>query len=453
MAPATVNNEATLSCLKKEAVYPGGDVLLRITRATARYLRRNNIILTGGWSLHLHLRAIGSAHRVYDETSICGVSDFDVISHDPVKHMKMLADHLFTLFPNLGFQVTQGIQPNLLRLELLLLKYAFVDMIYVPRDVFDRLPVVLVSGALVMRPFIELTKLCTVLQDVLFIMPGKIDQVLTRLAMMETLLPLKPGVASGEPSSSSSSSASGRSGSASLKLQVRNDWWPSHPLAVGIGSLADAAINGKARRQKPTSSQLPLEFAVHDPLYEATTNNLLAFISSRQGAGKQQLVVERHAPMLSIGPAWSGWTDVQTEHGDPLIRVFSLPAPVPFIASQNESLKTASYYIQMAHLGAMVVYYSSCSLTPAPALSALYVDLFQTTLSTKLAANDPPRYLPVMDHQHMAGVFPARSPIEAYLRLRKKLGFFHYLAGSAKNTRQLPHLDRRVGQVLNSRQL
>lgn len=129
---------------QKLLYYKNADTLIKIFSIVIEHIKERGLILTGGKAIDLILR--GSGHKLYHTLD----NDYDCYSTENYDDAYQLTQKIIDKFGIDFVHTIQAMHPTTARVRY---RYAPVaDITYIPKDLFDKIPILLYGGIKVVSP-------------------------------------------------------------------------------------------------------------------------------------------------------------------------------------------------------------------------------------------------------------------------------------------------------------
>lgn len=334
-----------LKCLQTKHIYPGESHWKLIYKIVPEFFKDRDMLLAGGFAMHFYLQSVHPELSLYDTDDVCAMSDFDVMSKNPVADLTDLADELHSA-THVLFSVGTGARANQYYMQLEYIAGSrFIDCVFASSNIYDFLPkFTTASGIKCLDPKIELLQQYSMLAAVLFLPADKdLAKVAKRIELIErtALEPWLQQTGLDTIHRRVFDVADTERHDESLKQLICN-WSRNQSFVVPVGSAA--YINKYAHRKVPMYSLKFLEFAIHDMAFQDAIRVL--FDELRQTAHATHITIERHDAFLgNIGPLYNGWLSIfRDQHL--LCTIYSLAYPVHMYDVQE---RICSFFHNMSH--------------------------------------------------------------------------------------------------------
>jgi hypothetical protein len=336
-----VDRDLETKCFQLRNIYPGDQSRQKIIDTIREYVAKRPHIYNGGWAIHKYLENIDPTLRIYDETNICEMTDFDLFGVDVIDDLIRLGYVLNKEVPELSYTVNNGVHTNQFTIGVNFLGQKLVDWIHIPSSIFQKLPTIkYTDGSVCVHPKIELLRHYYVLSDYFSVSPDKdINKLLKRIFLLEkyVLIPWLKGEGLWyvrDINKKIKTLDTIHNNFQQIHDFVMANWFENQKLAVKIHS---------------TMLGSEVDFVVHDTKFVNVcmklVNNIRRFC--RENNIDEKIVkVSTHEPFIGvIGPSYNGWLEVNVpEYGT--IRLYSLVTPVH---AHDTEKRLCSYFHSMSH--------------------------------------------------------------------------------------------------------
>lgn len=150
-----------------------------------RYIKDHNLIVYGGNAQNLAIKRIDSLKGFYDDKD---VHDYDVYSFDPINDAINLTKQIFKA----GFKNILAIEA--IHIETYSIKYygtALCDFSYMPKYIFDNLPIFKVEGFNIVNPYVAYIDFMRMFNDPLTSSSFRWSKNFERFNLMQEYYPLR----------------------------------------------------------------------------------------------------------------------------------------------------------------------------------------------------------------------------------------------------------------------
>jgi len=336
-----VDRDIETKCFQLRNIYPGAVMRQKITDNIREYISKRPHIYNGGWAIHKYLESIDPSLRIYNESDICEMTDFDLFGVNVIDDLIRLGYALKKEIPELSYTVNNGVHTNQFTIGVNFLGQKLVDWIHIPSSVFKKLPTVKYNdGSVCVHPKIELLRHYYVLSDYFSVAPDKdINKLLKRIFLLEKHV--------------------------FVPWMKENKLWYVKDVKKKLALLhaddkqftqLDEFVNMNWFEQqkfvvKITSTTLSneREYVVHDTKFVNVSMKLLQCIRrfcKHHNIPESDVTITTHEPFIGvIGPSYNGWLEVQLS-GNAFIKLYSLTTPVHVYDVER---RLCSYFHSMSH--------------------------------------------------------------------------------------------------------
>ena len=422
-------NEDT-KCFQQKYIFPGEEKWEQIKEQISNFIKTRQYMYNGGWAIHHFLTSLDTGLKIYNEEDICDTTDFDMFGPSPVEDLIKLGEVLRKEFPDMTFNVNNGMHPNQYTILINFLGTKLVDWIYISPKVYKHIPnITYKNGVTCIHPRIELMRQYNMLSNIYLMAPDKdFNKALKRIELLEkhamipwlkekelwdlrklkSLLSLKFNINNDEKV-------------INIQSSLVNDWNKNQKYVSKVGHIAFNEMN----KVGSNDNYSLLEFVVHDAVFSKALTSLFQFLKSKckeQELSFDMINIAQYETFIGvIGPLYNGWVDIKIK--DVLIcRLYSLATPVHMFDIDN---KICSYFFNMAHMMWRNLYSSYIDSTNEADLYDIMV-----AYSFKKYINTPndKLYILNMNKESTLGVIPSRNFYMVNNLLRKQgIGFFRFM--------------------------
>lgn len=337
-----VDRDMETKCFQLRNIYPGAAVRQKINDVIIDFIGKRPHIYNGGWAVHKYLESIDPKHKLYNESDICEMTDFDLFGVDVVSELVELGYALKKEIPQLSFTVNNGMHMNQFIIVVNFLGQKLVDWIHVPASIFAKLPTIrYANGDICVHPMIELLRHYYMLSNYFAIAPDKdINKVLKRIYLLEKLVMIK--------------------WLKDIQLWNKNDitkiTLANQPSSVSFKQLDNYVVTQWFDMQKYVALiNAPIisnetEYVVHDSKFNIVSSKLLSCLRKfckEHNLPENAITVTTYEPFIGvIGPSYNGWLEINIDGIDATIRLYSHANPVHVY---DATKRICSYFHSMSH--------------------------------------------------------------------------------------------------------
>jgi hypothetical protein len=380
----------------------------------------------GGWAIHHFLNSLNIGLKIYNEEDICDTTDFDMFGPSPVEDLIKLGESLRKDFPDMTFNVNNGMHPNQYTILINFLGTKLVDWIYVSPKVYNHIPsITYENGVTCIHPMVELMRQYNMLSNIYLMAPDKdFNKALKRIELLEkyAMIPwIKENNLwdSRKIKGALNSFTGGEEIHKQLQDSLLTKWLNQQKYVSTLGHYVFNKVNSI------TNDYLLLEFVVHDAVFSKAFTNLIQFMKNyckESNIPFENVDIIQHETFIGvIGPLYNGWVDLKINN-KLVCRLYSLGTPVHMYDIDN---KICSYFFNMAHMMWRSLYLSYLKNENE---KQFYDMMVAYSFKRFLIHSDDKLYVLNMNKDSTLGVIPSRNFYMVNNLLRKQgIGFFRFM--------------------------
>lgn len=393
-----VDRDIETKCFQLRNIYPGEMMRQKLTDSIREYIVKRPHIYNGGWAIHKYLESIDPKLRIYNETDICEMTDFDLFGIDVIDDLIRLGYALKKAVPELSYTVNNGVHTNQFTIGVNFLGQKLVDWIHIPASVFNKLPVIkYTDGSVCVHPKIELLRHYYVLSDFFSVAPDKdINKLLKRIHLLEkyVLIPwLKDNKLWYTKDIKKRLQSNNNINETFIKLDeyVKLNWFEQQKFVVKIGTTT--LVNES-------------EYVVHDTKFVNTSMKLMNCIRKfckTHSIAESDITITTHEPFIGVvGPSYNGWIEVRVM-GSAVLKLYSLATPVHVY---DVDKRLCSYFHSMSHWMWRILY---IDITDKQNISQKEQLELQIATTFKNIKYSEPFYTVLLKKEHFIGTTPIKN--------------------------------------------
>jgi hypothetical protein len=443
----TIERNEETKCFQQKYIYPGAEKWEQMKNHIAAFIKTRTYMYNGGWSIHHFLKSLDIGLQIYNEDDICDSTDFDMFGPYPVEDLIKLGESLRKEFPEMTFNINNGMHPNQYTIMINFLGTKLVDWIYISPKVYKYVPSITYSnGVTCLHPRVELMRQYNMLSNIYLMAPDKdFNKALKRIELLEkyAMIPwMKENNLwdARKLNSLLNQEVSKNTTNLNLHIDIQglllSKWLGMQKYVSKVGQCAFNEMYSKTNDKK----HIQLEFVVHDAVFSKALTNLFQFmkqVCKDKDISFEKIVVVEHETFIGvIGPLYNGWVDFMM-NGELICRLYSLSTPVHMYDIDR---KLCSYFFNMAHMMWYILYLQYLGKKDM----LQYYDVMVAYSFKKYLTNSSDKlYVLNMNKESSLGVIPSRNFYMMNNLLRKQgIGFFRYAIDYASEKKNKGKLDQ-----------
>ncbi len=423
-------NEDT-KCFQQKYIFPGEEKWEQLKEHISSFIKTRQYMYNGGWAIHHFLTSLDNGLKIYNEEDICDTTDFDMFGPSPVEDLIKLGEVLRKEFPDMTFNVNNGMHPNQYTILINFLGTKLVDWIYISPKVYKHIPsITYKNGVTCIHPRIELLRQYNMLSNIYLMAPDKdFNKALKRIELLEkyTMIPwLKENNLwdMRKLKSILSTKLEGYNNVASNVSKIQNEliteWIKNQKYVSKLGQIVFNEVNSVNN-----NAYSLLEFVVHDAIFSKAFTSLVQFMKLKCkefDVSFDSVDISQQETFIGvIGPLYNGWVDFKINN-TLICRLYSLGTPVHMYNVEN---KQCSYFFNMAHMMWRSLYSSYMNNKEE---QDIYDTMIAYSFKRYLTHPDDKLYVLNMKKESTLGVIPSRNFYMVNNLLRKQgIGFFRFM--------------------------
>lgn len=430
MPTYTIERNEDTKCFQQKYIFPGEEKWEKIKEQISSFIKTRQYMYNGGWAIHHFLTSLDTGLKIYNEEDICDTTDFDMFGPSPVEDLIKLGEVLRNEFPEMTFNVNNGMHPNQYTILINFLGTKLVDWIYISPKVYKHIPsITYKNGVTCIHPRIELLRQYNMLSNIYLMAPDKdFNKALKRIELLEkhAMIPWmkEQGLWDIRKLRSLVSTIfyiSDDEKIISIQKTLLDDWNINQKYVSKVGHIVFNEMN----KVTPKTNYSLLEFVVHDAIFSKALSSLIQFLKSKckeLTISFDSVDITQYETFIGvIGPLYNGWVDFKIK--DTLIcRLYSLATPVHMYDTEK---KLCSYFFNMAHMMWRNLYLSYLNNTNE---AHLYDVMVAYSFKRFITNHDDKLYVLNMNKESTLGVIPSRNFYMVNNLLRKQgIGFFRFM--------------------------
>lgn len=422
-------------CFQQKYIFPGEEKWEQIKEQISSFIKTTQYMYNGGWAIHHFLTSLDNGLRIYNEEDICDTTDFDMFGPSPVEDLIKLGEVLRKQFPDMTFNINNGMHPNQYTILINFLGTKLVDWIYISPKVYKHIPsITYKNGVTCIHPRIELLRQYNMLSNIYLMAPDKdFNKALKRIDLLEkySMIPWlkennlwdmrKLKSVLNAKFDTYQTTVKDNERVVNIQEKITSEWSKNQKYVSKLGHV----VFNETNNIKHNSKYCLLEFVVHDAVFSKALTNLMQFLKLKckeLDIAFDSVEISQHETFIGvIGPLYNGWVDFKINN-KLLCRLYSLGTPVHMYDIEN---RLCSYFFNMAHMMWRSLYSSYINNKEE---QELYDTMVAYSFKRYITHPRDKLYILNMKKESTLGVIPSRNFYMVNNLLRKQgIGFFRFM--------------------------
>lgn len=424
-------------CFQQKYIFPGEEKWEQIKEQISSFIKTTQYMYNGGWAIHHFLTSLDNGLKIYNEDDICDSTDFDMFGPSPVEDLIKLGEVLRKQFPDMTFNINNGMHPNQYTILINFLGTKLVDWIYISPRVYKHIPsITYKNGVTCIHPRIELLRQYNMLSNIYLMAPDKdFNKAMKRIELLEkyAMIPwlkendlwdlrkLKSLISLKITKSFNTDTVKDYENIVKIQNDIVSEWNKNQKY---VSKLGHTVFNEVYKFNHQNTYSL-LEFVVHDAVFSKALGSMIQFLKLKckdYDISFDTIDISQHETFIGvIGPLYNGWVDFKVK--DVLLcRLYSLGTPVHMYDIEN---RLCSYFFNMAHMMWRSLY---SSYMDNKSEKEIYDVMVAYSFKKYLTHPDEKLYILNMKKESTLGIIPSRNFYMVNNLLRKQgIGFFRFM--------------------------